>query len=1448
MSRTVRSVALLLGSASFLLTAGPVQAAPDQMQQGPTPTAGPNTQTTVVTFNALLPQALGGFENTDRMAMYLPNDVIPNLAVADQDGDGIHDCLESPPLTGPRCYIDNVFASGERTQSSLQAQFPTTKGVPSDEWVFTSIDAGANPDTWTCPSSADAGCFTLTGAAPTVTSIAFPAGVTKNRGQGSGATTFTVTGTNFTPGTVVAEASDLTDVAVSDVVRVSETELRATVTIGPGAPVTDNPLRLLNAAGDGASLDLDIVAGPTITSFAPASRGRGTNNRALTIAGTNLVPGSTTFQVDPASGVTINAQSVSSSTAASITVSVSPTATPGDVVITAVEPTTGGRGTGTFVINPDSLITSISPGGLRAPTQVNPNGGQNKTVTLTGTDFREGLTVSISNPAKVAFDDAGQNLTVTATEVSFRVDVQPAAVQGDSVTITLDPNDGGPADTIVLAIVGTPTVSAYSPVSLGRGAVNAPLQITGTNLDASATYAFSGTGLTVGPCVGSTTQITCETDVAGDAALTPRTLTITSVGEDPTVVNSPTLGVNDAPTITALTDALGQGALDHPLELDGTGYIAGATVATDGLSVDSCTASATGVDCMVDLVGNAATGSRTVTVINGDYGRPVCGEGVCDLTVNPAPTVTAIAPDEVARGAATELVLTGEHLANTTVVQLGDGITVAPGGTANAEGTELTIDVTVAQNATLPRRAATVVNSDGGRSVSEPLLDVLVPPQVTAISPTHLGQGADDATVRVTGVGLSDSATVTFGTGVTSVSVTPVGDDHTTLDVVVDVAPDAPTGAAAHDVQVTNPDNSIATLLDALFVDPLPTVTALTPGTVGQGAQLWPIEVTGTGFLPGAILELGDGVLVNIVEVTPITIDALVTIAGDALVGERDASVRNDNRGASGSCLAATGDCFTISERPTLTSLDPNEVGAGAANVVVTATGTGIVPGASLDLGDQITAVNHDDVDATSVQIELDIEHDAPVGPLDPVLINGDGGRSLPADDAFTVLAPPTITEISPRQLVPGGNTITITGTTFDPLASVTMGPGVTVTTTTVTNGGTTMTVQATLANDAAPGIRDVRLTNPNFGSDRCLGCLDVGDATKAVTFTATGAIVEGAELRFFDRVSNLTPQNVVLRLASGPVLASRITCADLDGSVEDCATSSNIRRATITPTSHLVPGDRYVTIVNPAGATDRVRSQFGDLATASSTFTAARNLQESSPAVDLLWQPIKDTKAVGDRYVRESRAGAVIDVPFIGDDVTWITTRGPGFGVAKVSVDGTVVDTEVDTSAAKVAYDRRFTFNGFGPGEHTLTITVLGRPGAVGPGTFISLDGIVDDRGRIQNPTARSRWASIGEPVVGSKRVAIASLPGEKAQLLFRGTGVRIDLVAARDGGIAQILVDGFRVATADLYSANKRLFKVSLAGLDDARHTVTVLVTGARNQRSSGTNVRLDYFGVRG
>lgn len=92
-------------------------------------------------------------------------------------------------------------------------------------------------------------------------------------------------------------------------------------------------------------------------------------------------------------------------------------------------------------------------------------------------------------------------------------------------------------------------------------------------------------------------------------------------------------------------------------------------------------------------------------------------------------------------------------------------------------------------------------------------------------------------------------------------------------------------------------------------------------------------------------------------------------------------------------------------------------------------------------------------------------------------------GDTNVATDIFEVyLNRDMITSVSAPALNPGdtGDTITISGRGFQPNAVVLIGPGITVTSTTVTP--TRITVQVDVAGSAAPGTDNVEVVNLGTG------------------------------------------------------------------------------------------------------------------------------------------------------------------------------------------------------------------------------------------------------------------------------------------------------------------------------------------------------------------------------
>ena len=133
--------------------------------------------------------------------------------------------------------------------------------------------------------------------------------------------------------------------------------------------------------------------------------------------------------------------------------------------------------------------------------------------------------------------------------------------------------------------------------------------------------------------------------------------------------------------------------------------------------------------------------------------------------------------------------------------------------------------------------------------------------------------------------------------------------------------------------------------------NPPPAVTAVSPvsGTLSGGT---PIKVKGTGFVPGATVEIGQGngagptaipaskvVVVSSTEITAVT-------GGPAVPGLWNLFVID----LGGTSLSNPGDDFTYLASPTVSSVSPAS-GAVGGGTPITVKGTGFVPGATVEIG-----------------------------------------------------------------------------------------------------------------------------------------------------------------------------------------------------------------------------------------------------------------------------------------------------------------------------------------------------------------------------------------------------------------------------------------------------------------------------------------------------------------
>ncbi len=107
---------------------------------------------------------------------------------------------------------------------------------------------------------------------------------------------------------------------------------------------------------------------------------------------------------------------------------------------------------------------------------------------------------------------------------------------------------------------------------------------------------------------------------------------------------------------------------------------------------------------------------------------------------------------------------------------------------------------------------------------------------------------------------------------------------------------------------------------------------------------------------------------------------------------------------------------------------------------------------------------------------------------------------------------------------------------------------------------------------------------------------------------------------------------------------------------------------------------------------------------------------------------------------------------------------------------------------------------------------------------------------------------AEVGVGLSGSEAV-YSPTAGATATLTFTGTGVRWIGFPCERCGIADVLIDGARVATVDTFDPSRPSFSRAIytsPRLSLGSHTIVIEVTGIANRSSAGAFVLVDAFDV--
>ncbi|OOB89310.1 hypothetical protein B0T42_18255 [Rathayibacter sp. VKM Ac-2630] len=234
------------------------------------------------------------------------------------------------------------------------------------------------------------------------------------------------------------------------------------------------------------------------------------------------------------------------------------------------------------------------------------------------------------------------------------------------------------------------------------------------------------------------------------------------------------------------------------------------------------------------------------------------------------------------------------------------------------------------------------------------------------------------------------------------------------------------------------------------------------------------------------------------------------------------------------------------------------------------------------------------------------------------------------------------------------------------------------------------------------------------------------------------------------------------------------------------------------------------------------------------------------------------------------------VEFTFDGTAVTWLSRTTASAGIANVYIDGKLVSS-VDRYSSTTKYQVPvFTKTGLADGVHTVKIAYSGSKNASATDRNLVIDAfdlIKTAPAPTPVPTAPTdstflptgttpKWVEQNNGDLdysGSWRTMSGGDSGGSigylnsagnVQFTFVGTAFRWLSRTTPSSGIADVYIDGTRVASVDRYSSTTK-YQVPVferSDLADTMHTVKIAYTGRKNSASSDKNLIVDAFELAG
>jgi hypothetical protein len=754
-------------------------------------------------------------------------------------------------------------------------------------------------------------------------------------------------------------------------------------------------------------------------------------------------------------------------------------------------------------------IRSITPATIVA-------GDPPAVVQVAGSGFKPGAQLLIS----------GSGVTATVTSVAVNGDgltasvaaVPQSAAGGRTLTVR-NPDGLASSEPVQLQIqaprVEEPRLTSITPSGVTAG-TSVPVMITGSGIQQGAQLQLSGSGaeLTVSS-VSPPSQISAMLTSAATAPAGPRIVRVTNPDGTSNAQQSPPLQVEiraapppviSPPVIRFIgPDVLQIGAPPSNLQITGSNFRPGATLQIDGVqaSVTSISPNGESMTAMVSAAAGVPPGPRPVRVTNtdGTSNAPQLPAVQLTLEAQPVeePRILSITPSSFTSGDQNvDVIVTGSGFQPGASVQIsGAGVTFVVG-----QLTPGRLTGRLSSQPGLPPgpRNLLLTNPDGTSTARQlpPAQIELVQrrdesPVVTSITPDVMTIGLPAVQVEIRGRNFKPGLVLDL-TGIDAV-VASVIPDGTSIRAIL--TPRAGAVEGIRPVMVTNPDGTsnraqqpqVHLTLNRGVEDPR--ILSINPSVFNSGDQNVAVALTGSGFQPGATVQIsGAGVTFVVQQVTAGRVTGLLSSQPSLPPGPRNLLLTNPD-GTSTARQSPPPQIELLQPRedpPVVTSITPDRMDAGAPPLDVVITGARFKPGARVSIdGVDATAVTVIP-DGTSIRARLSLLPAVQSGARPVVVINPDGGSNAaqPRPVNFTVVAPqpPEVTSITPDRMPLGSAPVdvVITGLRFKPGARVSI-DGIDAGAVTVVPDGTSIRARLSLLPAVQSGARPVVVVNPDGAS-----------------------------------------------------------------------------------------------------------------------------------------------------------------------------------------------------------------------------------------------------------------------------------------------------------------------------------------------------------------------------